>query len=251
MTDAFPGSIARWIGGAKLTDVSGKSGDRTYFVDRPGGAYLKIGEKGKFARAAELQRYWARKGLSADAITYVSDDRDYLITAPLAGENGISEGYLAQPERLSRVFGRALRNLHGTDFSDCPVDIMDGLLEGAANGGFSQSHLDALKPFIGDARAEDAAAEITSGKALLISDALLHGDYCLPNIMLAGWRLSGFIDIAEGGKGDRHYDIAWGLWTLGYNLKDPEYGDIFLDAYGRDMIDPARLRICALLSAVE
>ena len=57
--------------------------------------------------------------------------------------------------------------------------------------------------------------------------------------------------MAEGGVGDRHWDIAWGLWTIHHNLKKTEYGEQFLDAYGRDAVDKDRLRICALLAAME
>jgi kanamycin kinase len=51
--------------------------------------------------------------------------------------------------------------------------------------------------------------------------------------------------------GDRHYDLAWGLWTVKRNLKSSKYGHRFLDAYGRDCIDKDRLRICGLLAAME
>ena len=75
------------------------------------------------------------------------------------------------------------------------------------------------------------------GRGALKSDTLLHGDYCLPNIMLDDWRFSGFIDLGNGGVGDRHVDIFWGVWTLFYNLKTHKYADRFLDAYGREAVD--------------
>jgi kanamycin kinase len=72
---------------------------------------------------------------------------------------------------------------------------------------------------------------------LLKSDTLLHGDYCLPNIILSDWQFSGFIDLDSAGLGDRHIDLFWGIWTLNFNLKTDVWGDRFLDAYGRDRID--------------
>ena len=74
------------------------------------------------------------------------------------------------------------------------------------------------------------------------SNVLLHGDYCLPNVMLDQWQFSGFIDVGNGGVGDRHIDLFWGIWSLTYNLKTNAYKDRFLDAYGRELIDDELLR---------
>jgi kanamycin kinase len=63
--------------------------------------------------------------------------------------------------------------------------------------------------------------------------------------MLDDWRFSGFIDLGNGGVGDRHIDLFWGAWTLWFNLKTDRYRDRFLDAYGRDKIDAPMLKIVA------
>lgn len=251
MMCSFPEPIAAWIDGTPLTDVSGMSGDKTYFLDKSGGAYLKTGARGSLAQAADMQRYWAARGLSADVIMYVSADQDYMLTAPVPGKSCAAEEHIAQPERLCRVLGRALRRLHGAGCEDCARRLTDELSARAADGKYSQSHLDALSPFAGASHACCAGAEVNAGAALLRNDALLHGDACLPNIMLDGWRLSGFVDVGDSGVGDRHYDIAWALWSIMHNLRDPRWGEAFLDAYGRELIDRQRLRICALLSAME
>ena len=161
---------------------------------------------------------------------------EYTVTDDLASANGI-------------IVRSA--DMHDMDFSDCPVDQLGELLARAPGAAFEQWLLDDLRPFIGGASAEKAASEIRAGQGLLRRDALVHGDYCLPNILLDGWRRTGFIDVAEGGVGDRHWDIVWGLWTIHHNLKKTEYGERFLDAYGRDAVDKDRLRICALLAAME
>jgi len=91
--------------------------------------------------------------------------------------------------------------------------------------------------------AEEAFAFVMRAKPLLHDRSLLHGDYCLPNILLDGWRFSGFIDLGNGGVGDRHIDLYWGVWTLQFNLKTSCYAERFLDAYGRDKIEPALLDV--------
>ena len=92
---------------------------------------------------------------------------------------------------------------------------------------------------------------IKEGKHLLKNEVLIHGDYCLPNIMLDDWRFCGFIDLGDAGVGDRHIDLFWGRWTIGFNLRmigaydDKSYGERFFDAYGRDKINEDILKVVA------
>ena len=81
-------------------------------------------------------------------------------------------------------------------------------------------------------------------------EVLLHGDYCLPNIILDHWQFSGFIDVGNGGIVDRHIDILWGIWTLKYNLGTTEYTDRFIDAYGRDKVETDKLRFLAAMEMI-
>lgn len=143
------------------------------------------------------------------------------------------------------------RLLHNIEVVGCPIkNKMSELLVIAKNTPFRQNHLDDISRYIGIAYADNAASEIAEASSLLKNDVLIHGDYCLPNIILNNWKLQGFIDVADGGIGDRHYDLAWGLWTLNWNLKSSQYGQRFLDTYGWDYIDKHRLRVCGLLTAI-
>ena len=93
----------------------------------------------------------------------------------------------------------------------------------------------------GYSSAQQAYEKICEVAPLLQADTLLHGDYCLPNIILKDGIFSGFIDLGNGGLGDRHIDLFWGLWSLSFNLKTDKWTDRFLDAYGRDSIQPELL----------
>jgi kanamycin kinase len=251
-TISLPYELIKWIGNAPIYESSGESVARTVYIDRDGGAYLKIAVCGSLLLSSQLQTYFSKHKLSSPVIRYLSTDRDYLITAPIKGNDGISKKYLAEPERLSEIFGISLRLLHEVDASDCPVkDRMNELTLMASTNSFLQTHLDDIAEYIGIAHADTSSAEIVATSGLLKNDVLIHGDYCLPNIILNNWAFEGLIDVADGGVGDRHYDLAWGLWTLNRNLKSSKYGHRFLDAYGRDCIDKDRLRICGLLAAME
>ncbi len=248
----LPEEVRRLIDGVPLRENHGCSGAQTFYFPRDGGMYLKTAPSGSLERAWRMQAYFAEHGLSSPVVLYVSGAQDWMVTAALPGEDGTSPRCLADPERLCTVFGAALRQLHETDAADCPVrDRMEELSAMASASSFSQAHLDRIARYIGAANAAHAPAEIAAGRGCLENHTLIHGDACLPNILLRDWQCTGFIDMAEGGLGDRHYDLAWGLWTLDYNLGPGDWGAVFLDAYGRDAVDPERLRVCGLLAAME
>jgi kanamycin kinase len=60
---------------------------------------------------------------------------------------------------------------------------------------------------------------------------LVHGDYCLPNVLVSDGELSALVDVGAAGLGDPRQDLAAGVWTLQYNF-GPGHAGEFLDAYG-------------------
>ena len=62
-------------------------------------------------------------------------------------------------------------------------------------------------------------------------NVLIHGDYCLPNVLVSAGRLSGIVDVGRSGLGRPDDDLAAGVWTLQYNF-GPGFAPYFLEAYG-------------------
>jgi kanamycin kinase len=170
-------------------------------------------------------------------------ERDFLLTARVPGEDCTHADYLADPARLAVLLGERLRALHETPHVGCPVadrtaKYLATVDEGYRSGRFEPDYLpDEVKGM----DVEKAHQTVCENARLLQTDTLLHGDYCLPNILLSDWRFSGFIDLGNGGVGDRHVDLFWGAWTLRFNLKTDAYRQRFFDAYGNDLIDRERL----------
>jgi len=232
---------------AKLVPITlGESGDQVWFVDCGEGYFLKSGAAGSLVRAAEMTRYFHGKGLGAQVLDYASKERDWLLTAKVPGEASCAAKYLEQPQRLCDILAEQLVMLHSLDYTDCPVNHTAKYLAGAERnyrtGNYVSSH---FPDSFGYVSAEEALQVIQAKGHLLQADTLVHGDYCLPNVMLDNWAFSGFIDLGDGGVGDRHVDIFWALWSLGYNLKTDKHRQRFIDAYGRENIDDERLQVIA------
>ena len=246
----LPKEIMRFLDESSTYDSSCSQAARVYFSDKDCGYYIKSAARGTLKKEAELTHWFAEKGLAPQVVEYVSDESDWLVTEKARGEDCTYGVYLENPERLCDTLAELLRSLHETDFSDCPVkDRMTDYIALAENN--RKAGIFDLSLFSGEwsfLDADSAWHTAQEGKHLLKNEVLLHGDYCLPNIMLDNWRFSAFIDLGNGGVGDRHVDLFWGLWTLNFNLKTLRYTDRFLDAYGRDKADSQKLR---LISAFE
>lgn len=222
----LPEGIRRRIGAEQPEQTGmGCSGAQVF---RAGDMYLKIAPAGELSRAAAMQEYFAKKGLSAPLVAYEqADAHDFLLVKAVQGECACCAKLLETPARLAKMLGETARMLHETPAADCPLDNVNER---------------ALEMY-----ARENGREYPGGAALLQKDALVHADHCLPNVFYADGRFSGYIDLGDAGIGDRHLDLCCAVWSLGYNTKSRAWGAVFLDAYGRDRIDEERLQTCQQL----
>lgn len=237
----------------RVYDSSCSPEARVWFLDQGDGFYLKTAPKDALKTEGDMTRYFHSKGLSSEVICYLSDSRDWLLTRRLPGEDCTHRQYLEDPTRLCDTTATLLRMLHEMDHTGCPVTDRNETYFATAHRNYQAGRFDtALFPESWCSGTPEKAWQlIQANRKYLKADTLLHGDYCLPNILLDNWRFSGFIDVGNGGTGDRHIDIFWGAWTLFFNLKTNAYYDLFLDAYGRDRVEPELLRTVAALEAFQ
>ena len=244
----FPEELHSYLERATVYDSSCSPEAKVYFLDFEGGLYLKTAEGGSLRKEALMDDYFFKKGLGApEVVKYTEGERDWLLTSRVVGEDCTHADYLADPKRLCDLWATTLRSLHETDFSGCPIMDHTANYLATAKNNFKMGIYDSslFPDNWGYRSAEEAWRTLEEGKYLLRSDTLLHGDYCLPNVMLDNWAFSGFIDLGNGGVGDRHVDLFWGAWTLNFNLGTDEFRDRFFDAYGRDRVDGDMLKIVA------
>lgn len=247
ISQEIPYRLHKLISNAPIYDSSSSPQARVYFIDKDEGYYLKKGSVGSLKKEADMNQYFYTKGIGAEVLKYDSDQNDWLLTRAIKGEDGIHQAYLDDPKRLCDTMALSLRYLHEMEYEGCPIkERTDDYLKHAEN----RYHLGKFDPsFLSDshmfASAKEAYAVLEQGKSALNGKVLLHGDYCLPNIILNEWNLSGFIDLGAGGVGDPHIDLFWGIHTLWFNLHSHDYAQRFLDAYGRDKVNPDLFRIIA------
>ncbi len=254
-----PPIIRRLAHGHSIHDTSSSSEARVYALgaEGPGGnaLYAKTAAAGTLAHEARMSTAFHELGLGPEVVEYLPGDdthADWLVTRAVIGEDCTAARYRAEPERLCDLLAVRLRTLHelfhtqpdrlaALNVPDVRTRYLSNVERGWRAGRFDAQFC----PRITAADAHRIAAE-AAGE--LRTDALLHGDYCLPNVILDDWRFSGFIDLDHAGLSDRHIDVFWGAWTLWFNLHTSAYCNRFLDAYGRDVIDEGKL---AAIAAME
>ena len=248
---AFPESFRELIAASRIYDSSCSPEARVWFLDNGEGFYLKSAPRGTLQKEADLNRFYHQKGLGPEVLAYESLESDWLLTRRIPGEDCLS--YMDDPVRLCDTTAELLRMLHETDHSGCPVPnrTADYLATARKNYEAKAYDMSLFPDNWGYATPEEAWEVLESQGKYLKADTLLHGDYCLPNIMLDNWRFSGFIDLGAGGVGDRHVDLFWGIWSLQFNLKTDRYRERFLDAYGREKLEEELLRLVAAIEVFE
>ena len=73
-----------------------------------------------------------------------------------------------------------------------------------------------------------------------MEEVLVHGDYCLPNVMFDADGRHHFLDVGEAGVGDRYTDIVAAIWSPRHNYGKGGVGDL-MDAYGLRTLDRGKL----------
>ena len=245
---AIPEQFRPFLRGATVYDSSCSNAARVYFLDKGEGFYLKKAASGTLAKEAAMTGFFHSKGLAPEMLAYESDEFDWMLTKKALGEDCTDPMYIANPQRLCDLTAQLLRQLHDVDITGCPVNRTADYLATAQENYKNQRYdIELFPDNWGYATPEEAWAEIEKNGASLAADTLLHGDYCLPNIMLNNWQFSSFIDLDTAGIGDRHVDLFWGMWSLNFNLKTDRYCERFLDVYGRDIIEPEKFRTVAAI----
>ncbi len=188
--DTFPEALHPLLRDTPVYDSSCSKEASVWFLDREDGLYLKTAPAGHLAQEAAMTRFFHKKGLAPEVLDYFTDTRDWLLTRRLPGEDCTFPGYLEQPRRLCDTLAHQLRSLHDMPFSGCPATDRTGdylrLVTESRKRKFYNGGLFPAQDW-GFSSSDEAWQVVTRSAHLLQKDTLIHGDYCLPNIMLDNW----------------------------------------------------------------
>lgn len=211
----YPPELSYYLAIGDVYDCSCHSGAKTLCIKTEDEEYyLKTAPKDSLRREALMTHWFYEKGLAEDIVTYISLDQDYLLKKGVEGIDLTSREWLEKPEDLCRLYASVLHKIHDLCSEDLPDDPVCTAM---VNDGYKDERLKA--------------------------DTVIHGDYCLPNVITKDGEFSGFIDLGQACLGDRHIDIYWALWSLEYNLKTDRFRDLFLNAYGRELLNEEILEV--------
>ena len=216
----------------------GESLSDTFRLDRSGHAalYLKIAPRDHWMELlGEKKRLnWLQGKLPVpDIVGYETDDRnEYLLITPLPGRHVASLAVEEPDEKIVHLLATGLRAIHAISIPDCPFAMtLDREIERArhnvVNGLVDEADFDDTR--LGRS-ATELFEELLSKRPADEDLVFTHGDYCLPNVMMGGDEVSGFVDWGRAGVADRYKDIALVVRSLERNTGE-DLTLAFFEAY--------------------
>lgn len=238
--------LGPWLRGRLGTTIVGaecRDGERLF---------VKVGRvDGEDDLAGELQRLrWLESRLPVPRVVAAAE-RDgwfYLALSACPGRDGADPAGLREPARLVERYAAALRRVHAVDVRGCPFagGRSEELAEVRALLGSTRLDRAAFAAANGGQTPEQVYAELAATGDFESEPVWTHGDFALPNIILADGRLTGILDWATGRVGDRHRDLVVVADSLAHNC-GPGFMAAFLAAYGGPPLDANKMRYFAAI----
>jgi len=246
----LPAEIAALTDGYAFEQITlGRSGNAVYRLSAPGRPtlFLKAGageQRAALADEAARLRWLAGRLPAPELVAEVERGGGvFLLMTAVPGVDCSDRSHAADVPAMVRLLAEGLRLIHAAPLDDCPFDHTPRAeLERARRR---------LELGLVDAGAFDADPAEVFEELLRLEPrepdiVLTHGDYCLPNVLIDGGRLSGFCDLGRLGAGDRYRDLALAARSLAYNW-GAEHVPLLFEAYGLPQPDQRRLEFFRLL----
>lgn len=143
----------------------------------------------------------------------VRGNKAYCLMTRIKGKMLCDEEYMMDPDRLTELAVQALEMLWSVDIRDCPCDnSLDVKLRMARQN--VENNLVDVENVEPETFGEDGFGSPVELLCWLEEHrpeetlAFSHGDFCLPNIMVEGDTITGFIDLGKMGTADLWDDVA-------------------------------------------
>lgn len=210
-----------------------------------GDTILKIETTHEESNNEHWMMVWLQDKLPVPKVLHFAQDKrfNYLLMSKLPGVMAFDKRIIGNPETVVTLLAKGLKMLWKVDISDCPYTnnvtnklilaeerLLDNLidLEEVDESIFTSGRFANLDELFQWLMANQPPEELVFS----------HGDYCLPNVLVDGENITGFVDLGRAGVADKWQDIALCIRSLTYNLGDqfdPKYVDLLLELLGVPM----------------
>lgn len=255
----LPPDLADLVAGRPLVPVTvGRSASVVARVEDDGGPglYLKLAARvddGGTTLADEVARLEWLQGRAAvpEVVAHGADDTsEWMVTTALEGTDASVPDVASDPERLARLLGETLRTFHDAlDAAACPFDARTGNLVAHARRRVAAGRVDpaTFEPIHQGTSAAELLGHVEARRPADPEDLVVtHGDFCLPNVLVANGQVTGIVDVGLLGVGDRYRDLGIGARSVARNIGAAAVGP-FIDAYGIAWPDLARIDFFVML----
>lgn len=257
MSLSLPKSIQTRINGYHAEQEQiGESGQDVYrLLGERQTLYLKIA-KNDHARAQlqiETDRMiWLDGRLPVPRVLeFVDDDeRAFLLMTAVKGVMSCDPIFADRVPQVVEALAEGLKQFHRVSIADCPFDRRRARqIEFAHSQVVHQRvDLDDLETEWSHFNAEELYQHLLESVPVQPEKpVLVHGDYCLPNILInpVTMKISGFIDLGHVGVSDAYTDVSLAVRSLIRNW-GAEYVPLLFDVYGEPQ-DAQRMYFYKLL----
>ena len=197
--------------------------------------FLKIEPRPSTLEHEVARLNWLESKLKvARVVSFCSSEiQDFLLLTAIPGDDSTEDlADLDLHERVDLV-AKGLKQIHQVDIADCPFDrtlqtelrlARERVEQGLITEDDLEDHqkgrsIDGILRYLEEQRPAHETLAFT------------HGDYSLPNIMLNGGQVSGFLDWRDGGIGDPYRDLPIVAKSIVRNWGE-EWLEPFYRSYG-------------------
>ena len=216
----------------------GASGAEVYRVQRGDGpdTFLKCERADAFSELPDevaRLRWLQEQGIAAAEVLAARQHggRHWLWMTAVPGVDLAAS--MLPPAQVVAILADGLRQLHAVPVTACPFDQRLHHRLAAARARVDSGRVD--EDDFDDQRrgvsAQQVLATVSAASPRLLDPVVTHGDACLPNLLAAHGRFSGFIDCARLGVADRHQDLALAARSITDQLGERWVAPFFAD-YG-------------------
>lgn len=248
--DTVPLELLKLVGDDQ-TSLCWENTAKTYYIQGKSGVnkYLKIQELGNvesLERQAQKLLWLYNKLPVAKVIDYgVMGNYEYLLTLELPGIEASNKQFSTNTEKMISLLAQGLRRIHEVSIEDCPFDNsferLMSIIQYKFKRGIEFDSTELHRKF-GEDNVEKLLLEVENYPRELKEDLVFtHGDYSLPNIIIADDSISGFIDLGNCGIADRYYDLAVAEKSIIRNF-GKQWVELFFTHYGISEIDYTKIR---------